>query len=112
MAKLDQHIHVEKVHATQHDDDQANFCTEKLYRFHCISRLGAVAQRQRDKANVDQIEADQEQVVDRIRQGFPPLEILNQEDAAVLVEAASHPNGDSKTEDHVDTIGDDHHCVS
>ena len=56
--------HVEEVHHSHHDDDETDLGREVLDGAHDGVRLAPETERQGHKADVDQIEADEQQVID------------------------------------------------
>ena len=77
--------HIEEMHRAEDEEDEAELGTEELN--HGLEGVGlfAVTERERDEAEVDEIEADDEQVVDRGGHGFAAAKRLNEEDVAVAM---------------------------
>src|SRR6185295_18124143 len=57
--------------------------------------------------DVDQVEADDEQVVDGVGQRLVAVEGIHEEDPAVAMERARHPHGERDADGHVDQIAPD-----
>src|SRR5688572_4985898 len=108
--EFDQHHHVEEVHCTKHDHGEADLGAEKLDRLDRVGWLGAVFEGKGDEADVDQIEADEEQMIDRVRKRLVAFEILDQKYPAVAIQRASDPDRNRQADHDVSGIGGDHHC--
>jgi ArsR family transcriptional regulator, arsenate/arsenite/antimonite-responsive transcriptional repressor len=65
--------HVGEMHEPQDHHHETDFRAQKLKRLDEIRGLGAVAQGQGDKADIDEVEADEQQMVDRIGEVFEAL---------------------------------------
>ena len=63
LAEAHQHSHVEEMHGPEHDDNNADLCTQKLHCPDKIGRLVAVAQGQADEADIDEVKAHQKKVI-------------------------------------------------
>src|SRR5699024_5233538 len=76
-------------------------------------RLVAERQRERDVAQVDQIEPDDERAGDRVGEPFVARKAVDEKDAAVLAERASHPDGQRHADAEIQRISrvDDHESV-
>ena len=100
-------MHVEEVHAAEHQQDLPDLDRQQLDRgLQADDRLGS--QRQGHEPEVHEIEADEQQVVDRVRRQCIVVEGVEQEGTPVLVQRVSHPNGEGDAEGEVDEIGADH----
>src|SRR5215213_4955755 len=71
-----------------------------------FSRLDGVAefQGQADVAEIDQVKADDEQVIDGVSEGFVAVKDVNEEDASVFVEGTGYPDGQRDAENEVDQV--------
>ena len=74
------------MHAAQDQQDETYFGAQALDRLGQVRRLIPVLQGQRYVTDVHQIEADRQQVVDRVGQSFVAQERVDQKDPAVLDE--------------------------
>src|SRR6476659_6491941 len=88
---------VKEVHATEHDQYHADLDGQCFHRFLRGSDDVPEFQGHADVPEVDQVEADDEQVIDRIGEGFVAVEDVNQKHAAVFVEGAGDPNRQGDT---------------
>jgi hypothetical protein len=69
---------------------------------------GAVAvEVERDEAEVDEVEADHQEVVDGIGELLVPVQHVGEEDPPVAAERAGDPDGQGDADDQVDDVGDD-----
>lgn len=71
------------MHHAQHHEHQADLRREELDRLLKVVRLDPVLERERHISDVDEIEPDHQQLVDRIRQRLIAAERVQQEDPAV-----------------------------
>jgi hypothetical protein len=96
---------VEEVHDAEHDQHHADFAAEDLNGRLGIGRLIAVFEREGDEADIDEVKADHEQVIDRIGEALIAQETVHEEDAPVFVERF----GDPDRKGHADSeIGEVH----
>src|ERR1044071_1401396 len=84
---------VEEVHPAENEEHQADFDGQGFNTL--LRRADDVAelQGQADVAEIDEIEADDEQVIDGVGKGFIAVEDVDEENSSVFVEGASHPDG-------------------
>ena len=64
----------------------------------------AELQGQADVTEVDEIEADDEQVIDGVGEGFVAVEDVDEEDSSVFVEGASDPDGQGDADGQVNQV--------
>jgi len=104
---------IEEVHAAEHEQHDAHLATERFkHTLGSDDVLGGL-QIQRDEADVDEVEADHEQVVHTVGQFRVSLETFDQEDATVFVQGSCDPDGHGDGEYEVEGIakGDGIHNV-
>jgi hypothetical protein len=63
-AKENEQIH--EMHEAQRKDDDTQFANEKLHEFSLVYHVAVFSHGETDIANVNQVKADQKQVVDRL----------------------------------------------
>src|ERR1043166_3670806 len=95
---------VEEVHAAENEQHHADLDGECLDAFFGAGDRVAEFEGQADVAEVDEVETDDEQVVDGVGEGFVAVEDVDEEDAAVLMEGASHPDGQCDAECQVNQV--------
>ena len=61
-------------------------------------------QGQSNVAEVDQVKTDDEQVIDRIGEGFVAVEDVDEKDAAIFVEGAGDPDGQGDADSQVNHV--------
>ena len=98
------------MHDAQDQQHQANFGAERFQRLLRVSRRDAEPQRERDKSDIDQVEPDDEQVVDRIRERRVPVEAVHQEHAPIPMQGARHPGGERDADAEVSELGPNDEC--
>src|SRR5258708_2558735 len=81
------------MHHTEHHKDQSHLSAKNLQGCLGIYGFFAIFQRQGYETNVDKVKANHQQVVDGIGKGVVAKESIDQEDASILVECASDPDG-------------------
>ena len=76
--------------------------------------MNAEFQGEGDEADVDQVKADDEEMIDGIGERFVAMKGVDEEDAAVFVEGAGDPDGDGDRNEEVSGVGvdDDIHIRS
>ena len=92
LADTGEHKQVEEMHCAQSDQDETELVTQHLNRSPRTCDRGIALQGQRDKSNIDQIEAHHQQMVHRCRQFGIAMESVHQEDGVSFVQRACHPN--------------------
>ena len=95
---------VKEVHPAEDEEHQAYFDGQ---RFNALFRCGdgvAELQGQADVTEVDEIEADDEQVIDGVGEGFIAVKDVDEEDPSVFVEGASDPDGQGDTDSEVNQV--------
>ena len=82
------------MHRSQDEQHDANLGAERLE--HALQRLGffAVLHREAYVADIDEVKADDEQVIDRVGEGFIPMEGIDEEKSSIFVECSGDPNGE------------------
>jgi len=94
-------IEVEEVHCAKDQQHSAEFHAEEFHRARAVFRTDPKLQGKRDEADVDQVEADHEEVVDGIGKGLVAVKGVYEEDSAVFVEGAGNPDGDGDRNEEV-----------
>ncbi|GAA3115507.1 hypothetical protein GCM10017687_30990 [Streptomyces echinatus] len=95
------------MHRAEHQQDHAQLGREGLEDAAGVLDRLVVAQVQGDEAEVDEVEADDQQVVDGVRELLVAVQDVGQEDPAVAAERAGHPDGQRDADGQVYDIGDD-----
>ena len=114
VAHAGEDVEVEEVHHAKDQEDAADFGAEDFHRGGSVVRTDAEFQREGDEADVDEVEADDEEVVDGIGEGLVAVKGVHEKDAAVFVEGAGDPDGDGDRNEEVGGVGvdDDVHIRS
>ncbi|CAM5437500.1 hypothetical protein SGLAM104S_07504 [Streptomyces glaucescens] len=73
----------------------------------CVGEGLLVAQVEGHEAQVDQVEADHEQVVDGVGELLVAVQHIGEEDPPVAAQRAGHPDGQGDAHQQVDDVGDD-----
>ena len=98
------------MHEAEHEQDEPNLRAERLDCLGKILRPARLLEREHHEPDIDQVEADDQKLVDRIRQRRLAAERLDQKHAPVLVECASDPDGQSDADEEIGGVGlDDVH---
>ena len=58
-------------------------------------------------AEIDQVEADYQQMIDRVGQWFVPVKDVNQKDAPVFVQGVGDPDGQGNTDSQISQVSCD-----
>ena len=80
------------MHGAKHEHDHANLATDRFEHFANICGSDALLQRERYVADIDQIKANNKEVIDRVGQSFVATERINQENAPVLMQCLRYPD--------------------
>ena len=100
-------VEVEEVHAAEDEQDRADLGAEVLDQFLQARRLRSVPQGERDVADIDQVEADEKQVIDGIRERLIAVKGIDEKDAAIFVEGVRDPGGEGGADDEVEGVRGD-----
>src|SRR5215216_634284 len=95
---------VEEVHPAEDEKHQTYLYGQG---FNALFRCGndvAELQGQADVAEVDEVKADDEQVIDRVGEGFIAVEDVDEEDATVFVEGTGDPDGQGDADSQVNQV--------
>jgi len=92
---------IEKVHPAQDEHDNADLGRNVLDALNHVSRLGTDAKEEKYKTEVDEVKANQEEVVHRIGHFLIAGEGFDQKKPAVFVERARYPNRHPKTDEEI-----------
>src|SRR5262249_8982533 len=103
-AHFRKHKDVEEMHDAKHQHDYADLATDRFEHFANIRRSDALLQRQCNVADVDKIEANDKEVIDRIRQSFVAVERVNQENAPVFMQRVRYPDGERNAQCDVNNV--------
>src|SRR5690349_11671512 len=95
---------VEEVHPAEDEEHHADLDGESLDALFGGGDGVAQFQGQADVAEVDEVETDDEEVVDGVREGLVAVEDVDEKDAAVFVERASDPDGQRDAERQVNQV--------
>ena len=106
-AELVEVEHVEEVHDPEHEEDDAELGAHEFKGGLRGLRLGSKAQREDDEADVDEVEADHEEVVYGVGHVFASAEGLDEEDTAVAMQGAGDPDGERDAQREIDDVAKD-----
>src|SRR5258707_15397050 len=98
---------VKEMHSAQDQQHSADFNGQSLNAFLGRNDLVTELQRQTDKAEIDEIEAHYQQVIDGISQRFVAMKDIDQKDAAVFVQRVRDPDGERNADGQVNQISCD-----
>ncbi len=99
---------VDEVHHAEDEQDQADFGAED---FDAVLEVGwavAVAEGEGDVADVDQVEADDQQVVDRFSDGSVSAKGFDEEDRAALEKRSRDPDGQEYADAKISQVSPNH----
>ena len=104
---LREHCQVEKMHSTQHQQHQTDFCAEAFERLLRVGGRGAVFQRERHVADVDEIKSDDQKVVHGIRELLVAEKTVHQKYAPVFMQRARDPDRQRDADEEITEVGCD-----
>lgn len=93
------------MHAAEDEDDGTDLEAEDLYEFAGIGYCVGDAEGVDGIAYIDEIEADDQQIIDCLGQIEIAMEDIDEEDLAILEESAGDPNGQDDAEDEIECVG-------
>ena len=106
-AHLRKNEQIEEVHDAEDDENQADFGAEDFQGGAGVGGLVAVFQGECDVADVDEVKADDQEVIDRIGQRRVAVKAVHEEDSTVAVQGAGHPDRQTDADDQIREVGDD-----
>src|SRR5690606_6571319 len=107
------HIEVEKVHRAEDEQNEADLRAQELDGLLRRAGFRAELECERHVTHVDQVEADDEHVIDRVCKLLVLLEAVDQKHAAVLAERAGHPHRQPRADAEIRDVGQfDEHLSS
>lgn len=95
---------VEEVHRTKHYQHHSNLDGESLNALLCVVDCVAKLESQGNVTEIDEVEADYQQVIDGVGQRLVAVEDIHQKDAAILVERARYPDGQGDANRQVNQV--------
>ena len=98
---------VEEVHGPEHQQHDTHLAAQRFKDASCAEHVLRGLQVERDEADVDEVKADDEQVVHAVGQLLVAVEALDEEDAATFVKGPGDPNGEGDGEGQVEALGED-----
>ncbi|VXC96922.1 hypothetical protein SPHINGOAX6_70656 [Sphingomonas sp. AX6] len=111
-AEMRDRAHVEEVHHADHQHRQSDLCAEKAHRIRQRFGFGAKAERQGDEADIDEVEADDEQMIGRAGELAIMPETLGQKDFAIARQRARDPDRDADGDCQIEEVGNLDHFTS
>src|SRR4051794_40941483 len=99
--------HVGEVHDTDHEGDSTDLGRQQLHDTAAGLDLVGRGHEEGDVAEVQQVEADDQQLVDGVSQSVVAVEYVDQEDLAVPAKGPSHPNGERHGDGEVQQVRED-----
>src|SRR5689334_19512716 len=84
---------IEEVHAAEDEQHHAYLHRQGFNTLFSAGDRVAEFEGEADVAEINEVKADDEQVVDGIGEGVVAVEDVDEEDAAVFMEGTSHPDG-------------------
>src|SRR4051794_4925485 len=99
--------HVGEVHDTDHQSDTTDLGRQQLHDTAAVIDLVGRRHKERDVAEVQQVEADDQQLVDGVSQSVVAVEDVDQEDLTVPAKGPGHPNGERHGDGEVQQVRED-----
>jgi hypothetical protein len=96
------------MHPSENEQNYAQLGAFQFDRFAKGADWGLGLEGQGDIANVDEIEADDEQTVYGIGKTLITVESIDQENASTVVERTGDPDGESYADDEIAEVAGDH----
>ena len=102
---FDEEEDVEEVHSAEDKENEADLGSEDLEDILVIDDRLEDLQIEDNEAEVDEVKADDEQVVDAVGEFFVSLTAIDQKDAAVFVQGSGNPNRERQGDGEIESIG-------
>lgn len=106
-AQLEEHEHVEEMHATEYQDDSPHLNAELFYQVAYVRNIIRDGERIYGIADVHEIESYEQQVVDGIRQLLVAMEDVDKKDLPVAEQGTSHPDGEDERKNKISDVADE-----
>jgi hypothetical protein len=101
---------VKEVHAAEDEQHDANLPAESLQHPLKIDWHLPLSQSQTDVTDVDQIESDHEEMIDRVGQRFVAAKGVHEEYPAIPVQCFRHPDGERDADDEITKVSPNDRC--
>src|SRR3954462_5955741 len=98
--------HVGEVHDADHQSDTTDLGRQQLHDTAAVIDLVGRGHEERDVAEVQQVEADDQQLVDGVSQSVVTVEDVDQEDLAVPAQGPGHPDGERHGDGEVQQVSE------
>src|SRR3954470_13403412 len=98
--------HVGEVHDADHEGDTTDLGRQQLHDAATGIDLVGRGHEERDVAEVQQVEADDQQLVHRVSQTVVAVEDVDQEDLAVPAKGPGHPDGERHGDGQVQQVSE------
>lgn len=112
--QFEKYRHIEEVHNPEDKDDRAHFDAEYLDQLAGIGDIFRDGEGTYCVADVDQIESNQQEIVNRTGQCSIAVENIYEKDFSVAKKSAGYPDGQSDGEGEIKAVGADdvrHDCI-
>ncbi len=93
------------MHSAQDEQDDPDFAAQHFKDAAQIMRRVWFRQSESDKADVDEIKTENEQMIDRIGERFIAVECIDEKNTPVFVQRVRGPNGQANADDEINEIG-------
>jgi hypothetical protein len=100
-------IEIEEVHGAKHEENDADLRAQNFNGGVRSDRLFGALQGEHDETDIDEIEADEQEVIDGVGKRLVAVEGIDEKNAAMFVKRMADPNGQGDTDAEVDDIGGD-----
>src|SRR5437773_3868518 len=97
-------VQVEEVHAAKHNKHHAHFPRKRFDPLASVLQVVAELKSQTHVTEVDQIEPNDEQVVDRVGQRLVAVKNIHQKNSAIFVERAGDPHSQGDAYPQVEDV--------
>jgi hypothetical protein len=98
---------IEEVHRAEDEEDGADFGAELFEDLTEGIERNAQFEEEGDEAEIDEVEADEEEVVDAVGELGIAVEGIHEKDTAVFMEGPGDPDGGGDGDGEVEAVGED-----
>ena len=106
LSHFDEEEDVEEVHASQHQKNETDLGSEDFEDVLVINHRLEYFEKVDDEAEVDEIEPDDEQMVNAVGEVFAALAAIDQENPAVFMKGAGHPDRERQGDDKIEGVSE------
>lgn len=98
---------VEEVHHAENEKHDAHFLAQCFENVLGYGDLSSDLQVESDEADIDEVKANNQQMIHAVGEFLISLETVDEEDSTIAMKGLGDPNGEHQAQHKIDGVGDD-----